>query len=211
MPRKTKTKPNDFAYILGIRTDLGDKKTKKFVQTRLVQLGLGKECGRCGGCGQYSYNPRTGTRCFGCGGSGKVVQKLTVALFDQAFLLVEDGSNAKVQESNKRRRAVKALRAEVDAEHSRLCAFIHWDLEGYRAGNIVDVHNHDLSGKKNTAERLFTKAFYEWDFISRKGALEAIEGATNVIHDLHRETMSAFKKCENLAITDQASKLREMV
>jgi hypothetical protein len=29
-------------------------------------------CGRCGGCGRYSYNQVNGSRCFGCGGSGKV-------------------------------------------------------------------------------------------------------------------------------------------
>jgi hypothetical protein len=27
-------------------------------------------CGRCGGCGEYSYCERFGTRCFGCSGSG---------------------------------------------------------------------------------------------------------------------------------------------
>ncbi len=28
-------------------------------------------CGRCGGCGQYSFNALDGTRCYGCGGTGK--------------------------------------------------------------------------------------------------------------------------------------------
>lgn len=28
-------------------------------------------CGRCGGTGNYSYNQMDGTRCYGCGGSGK--------------------------------------------------------------------------------------------------------------------------------------------
>lgn len=27
-------------------------------------------CGRCGGSGQYSWNAKTGTRCFGCEGKG---------------------------------------------------------------------------------------------------------------------------------------------
>lgn len=27
-------------------------------------------CGRCGGGGRYSYNPISGSTCFGCGGSG---------------------------------------------------------------------------------------------------------------------------------------------
>lgn len=32
-------------------------------------------CGRCGGSGQYSYNPMNGTRCFGCGGTGLSLTK----------------------------------------------------------------------------------------------------------------------------------------
>jgi hypothetical protein len=29
-----------------------------------------KTCGRCNGTGSYSYNPRYGTMCFACGGTG---------------------------------------------------------------------------------------------------------------------------------------------
>lgn len=32
-------------------------------------------CGRCGGCGQYSYCQRYGTTCFGCGGRGTKLTK----------------------------------------------------------------------------------------------------------------------------------------
>lgn len=32
-------------------------------------------CGRCGGCGQYSYCQMYGTTCFKCGGRGKVLSK----------------------------------------------------------------------------------------------------------------------------------------
>lgn len=28
-------------------------------------------CGRCGGCGRYSFNQMHGSVCYGCGGSGK--------------------------------------------------------------------------------------------------------------------------------------------
>lgn len=31
-----------------------------------------RECSRCGGSGHYSFNLRDGTRCYGCGGSGRV-------------------------------------------------------------------------------------------------------------------------------------------
>jgi hypothetical protein len=34
-----------------------------------------EDCGRCGGSGQYSYNSMHGSRCYGCGGSGKRLTK----------------------------------------------------------------------------------------------------------------------------------------
>ena len=33
-------------------------------------------CPRCGGSGNYSYNPKDGTRCFGCNGTGIAVQQV---------------------------------------------------------------------------------------------------------------------------------------
>ena len=39
-------------------------------------------CGRCGGCGRYSYNQITGDTCFGCGGSGKRLTKRGRAAHD---------------------------------------------------------------------------------------------------------------------------------
>lgn len=36
-------------------------------------------CGRCGGTGSYSFNPRDGSRCFGCEGSGERLSRAGVA------------------------------------------------------------------------------------------------------------------------------------
>jgi len=33
------------------------------------------ECGRCGGTGEYSFNQKDGTVCFGCKGKGKIMTK----------------------------------------------------------------------------------------------------------------------------------------
>ena len=33
-------------------------------------------CPRCGGSGNYSYNPKDGTRCFSCNGTGIAIQKV---------------------------------------------------------------------------------------------------------------------------------------
>lgn len=49
-----------------------------------------KECGRCGGSGQFSYNTMDGSRCYGCGGSGKTLTpagKKAYAAFDAALTI----------------------------------------------------------------------------------------------------------------------------
>jgi len=57
-----------------------------------------KTCGRCGGSGEYSYNQINGTRCFGCGGSGKSLsvngKKAKAAV--EAFLLSNFGVAAEL-------------------------------------------------------------------------------------------------------------------
>lgn len=52
-----------------------------------------KTCGRCGGCGNYSYCQMYGTTCFGCRGTGKVYTKRGGAAlaFFEASLMVPAG------------------------------------------------------------------------------------------------------------------------
>lgn len=43
------------------------------LNARVIGLKLGDGCNRCGGCGEYSFNPMTGTRCFKCNGTGQTL------------------------------------------------------------------------------------------------------------------------------------------
>lgn len=54
--------------------------TLKNLNGRLGALGLLVPCNRCGGSGNYSFCPGHGTTCFGCGGGGKGLPKLTAKL-----------------------------------------------------------------------------------------------------------------------------------
>jgi len=52
-----------------------------------------KNCGRCGGSGHYSYNPKDGTVCFGCGGKGTKLTKKGKAANDYFNSLLETKSS----------------------------------------------------------------------------------------------------------------------
>ncbi len=79
----TATLNTEFAKALGCK--------EKFVQTRLVALGHGEVCGRCGGSGHYSYCPMYGTTCFKCMGCGKQARKLTAKLLNTVQAQVANG------------------------------------------------------------------------------------------------------------------------
>ena len=46
-------------------------------------LKLGKPCGRCGGSGDYSFNLKDGTLCYGCMGYKEKLPKLTKKFLDR--------------------------------------------------------------------------------------------------------------------------------
>jgi hypothetical protein len=80
---KEKLSLEDFSRVLG-----GDV---RFVGNRMVALGHYEVCGRCGGTGQYSFRPDIGTMCMGCGGSGKILPKLTRELLGTVEKEVKEG------------------------------------------------------------------------------------------------------------------------
>jgi hypothetical protein len=80
-----------FAKTLRVPLNLSEKKIHSLVMTRVIKLGHGKVCGRCGGCGNYSFNQVHGTRCYGCGGLGYKTPKLTESLLSDVKATVDSG------------------------------------------------------------------------------------------------------------------------
>ena len=89
MAKKTKA---DFISLLRVRTDINADRQTAVLNARIIGLGHGNVCGRCGGSGNYSFNTVDGTTCFGCLGSGYVAAKLTSELYNSLEALVNDGS-----------------------------------------------------------------------------------------------------------------------
>lgn len=89
-----KLDPIEFAPILRItnpKTLNHPEKLQHIVRLRLIGIGLGERCGRCGGTGHYSYNPIHGTRCFGCSGGGIFPPPLTPVTYAKAVVAIKAG------------------------------------------------------------------------------------------------------------------------
>lgn len=104
-----------FAKLLQV--DIRDAaKAEKRVQLRLIKMGLGVSCPRCGGGGHYSFNLVRGTVCFQCNGLGSVSQKLTPALYAQAEQAVREGKlEAYLESLRLEQRAKNATGRVMDA------------------------------------------------------------------------------------------------
>lgn len=79
-----------FATGLGVKTDIEENRIQN-VSFRLVHLGHGITCSRCGGSGHYSYNRMYGTTCFKCNGRGQQAPKLTEKLLQRVIEQVTNG------------------------------------------------------------------------------------------------------------------------
>lgn len=83
---------DSFVALLRIPTaNLPNEKVNGYLSARLVGLGHGKACSRCGGSGHYSSNAIDGTRCFGCRGACYVAPSLTPDLYARVESDVRDG------------------------------------------------------------------------------------------------------------------------
>jgi hypothetical protein len=104
---KTPLQQQQFATALKVQTTEAIKQYT-IIQARLIQLGFGEYCGRCGGSGHYSFNLRDGTICFGCAGSGWVARKLTAKLLAEITAIGDDKLAAAIEEITERTRLRKA-------------------------------------------------------------------------------------------------------
>lgn len=87
-----------------------------------------KPCNRCGGSGQYSYNPMHGSRCYGCGGSG------VTYLFGKAATALRSYIRA--------RREPTAAQLEIGdtvAVYADSCNLAHRKVAGTRWATVTGV------------------------------------------------------------------------
>jgi hypothetical protein len=89
---KEKRIENEQAWLARIAEVL--KTTPEKLAARVIGMRLGETCGRCGGCGRYSYNQMHGDMCYGCRGYGTVMPKPSryMALYENAKVAASDGS-----------------------------------------------------------------------------------------------------------------------
>lgn len=85
--------------------------TEDKVDARIMGLKIGDPCSRCGGCGEYSFNPTDGTRCFKCHGKGNIPPKSDAAwkrCLKRAQELQPEALDAYIEQLRTERRAKNA-------------------------------------------------------------------------------------------------------
>lgn len=111
---------------------------------RLCALGYTEVCGRCGGGGRYSWNAIDGDKCFGCGGSGKRLAKITAATVAEALARIEAGELAAYFAENK-------AKAELEGAAKALWA----DYMGSAIGTAYEVGYKTENRKTKAGTRTY--------------------------------------------------------
>ncbi|CAE6795077.1 hypothetical protein R70006_05034 [Paraburkholderia domus] len=107
----TNTLRDQFIALLRLPAGADAKKLDRAMQARLIGLGHGQPCGRCGGSGNFSSNAIDGTRCYGCGGGGYVARKLSGELLSAVTVDVASGKlDGYLRELAERQAADKAVK-----------------------------------------------------------------------------------------------------
>lgn len=96
---------------------------------RMKHIGMLVNCGRCGGCGEYSYCSMHGSTCFGCSGRGLVMPKLTEKVVAEVAAKwtpeVAAAYSAELARIASIRKSVQAVRGLYSKEGSKVIAKLH--------------------------------------------------------------------------------------
>jgi hypothetical protein len=180
----------------------GDDRAKmRSVRSRLAALGYVRECSRCGGGGHYSYNQITGTRCFGCDGSGREIVRITPAVLAEAVARQSAGELDAYFAANKARgdakRAIAPLLAAFDAEWGN--GAVHTSYKAissirrdatFTSAQVVESADFRAAGMVNSLH----SAACEIEFQLKRAGFDALAGveAMRGVLTLLREVNAAW-------------------
>lgn len=117
---------------------LTEERRERAMNARLLGLGFGVDCSRCGGSGHYSFNAIKGTVCFKCDGFRQVAPRLT----NELYALVSDAV-----ESGKLDAYLADIRAKLSAERAAKGA-TDAVMNAWSAHNLDSVYSWQKAGSE---------------------------------------------------------------
>ncbi|EML6324795.1 hypothetical protein [Bacillus thuringiensis] len=88
-------------------------KVDALIFTRLVGIECADYCTRCGGTGNYSYNPMHGSTCFKCDGRKYQMPKITKKLLAKVEEAIAEGKLQHYFEETQKRQKIKLFIKEI--------------------------------------------------------------------------------------------------
>ncbi|MGG1146981.1 hypothetical protein [Bacillus wiedmannii] len=88
-------------------------KVDALIFTRLVGIECADYCTRCGGTGNYSYNPMHGSTCFKCEGRKYQMPKITKKLLTKVEEAIVQGKLQRYFEETQKRQKIKLFIKEI--------------------------------------------------------------------------------------------------
>jgi|SRR5215472_2009077 len=129
--------------------------TSRNLPARVVGLKIGDTCGRCGGCGRYSYNMMHGDMCYGCSGRGQVMSKNLEALKASALEAVADGRLERYLEGLRAQKRCKNASERIFAAWNEVDAVTQY---GRNWSKVADIKQGSFTGSEADKARLLSMA-----------------------------------------------------
>lgn len=153
--------------------------TEQKVAARIAGMKLGPACGRCGGCGRYSWNQISGDTCFGCNGTGhrQPGKRELAATLKRAEEAV---ANGELETYLKRLEDARFVKNGHDKVFALWRATNAAKNNPHHCKRDHELTPYELSARR--ANRLMSEACSEWEKIcyTRKDASEKAA----VLHDV---------------------------
>jgi len=104
-------------------------------------------CSRCGGTGNYSYNQKDGTLCYGCNGQG--VQKIERRIYTDKELVSQEKAKTKKVAKKETERLEKIANAEIEKQNrvneyiqNNPITYIVVDKDSYNKKEIIKANKY---------------------------------------------------------------------
>lgn len=137
------------------------KTTEKNAIPRAAGLRILPVCGRCGGCGHYSYNQISGSVCFGCGGTGQTAPKkaqMKNVLESAAEAMADGRFEDYIEKIACAKRVKNGLESVLTAWKATGIAKLYDWTKGYETSPTATRRDIDISAINKKMSNAYTKA-----------------------------------------------------
>ncbi|MFK4131910.1 hypothetical protein ACI2KR_06400 [Pseudomonas luteola] len=196
-PKKTEA---DFSALLKTTGVTDSAKRAQIIQARIILLGHGTYCSRCGGTGNYSFNLMDGTRCYGCDGTRYGTTKLTNELYAALEKDVEAGLlDTKIEEARERMKIKKICNTAEEVV-----------MQAWHDSQVTKAYDWQLAVKGIQPDRLISDVVNKPMCDAYTATCNAVKHVNSFAHKLKRAQTASEAEAIRLEMNEAMAQVQKV-